>query len=283
VPDDPGQVVYVWWDALCNYITALGYGTGSPAYQEWWCRSDARVHVVGKGITRFHAVYWLALLISTGQPLPTAVYVHDYLTVAGAKISKSSGRAESPDGLLNRYGTDALRWWLVSDVARVGDTDFTEERLLRRYHQDLAGGVGNLVHRTCRMVQQFGGGRVRPDAADRGGTLAELARVLPGAIDADLDRFDLRAACSRVTGLVAAANRYIDDERPWELAGREADPALAQGHLEVVLATLVQACRVLVTELAPFIPEGAAQLAAQLGRDAEVIGGNPVFPRLDQQ
>jgi methionyl-tRNA synthetase len=282
VPDDPSQVVYVWWDALCNYVTALGYGTDSAPYQEWWYRSDARVHVVGKGITRFHAVYWLALLLSTGQPLPTAVFVHEYLTVAGAKISKSSGQAQSPEQLLDRYGTGALRWWLASDVARVGDTDFTEERLLRRYQQDLAGGVGNLVHRTCTMVRRFGGGQIRPDAADRRGALAELAGALPEYIDADLDRYDLRTACSRIIGLVAAANRYVDDERPWELARRQPEDPGPQ-RLDEVLATLVLACRALVRELAPFVPEGAAELSAQLGDGSHVVGGSPVFPRLEPQ
>ena len=131
VPDDPDQVVYVWWDALANYITALA----GNDYQPWWVGSTARVPVIGKGLIRFHAVYWLALLLSTGRPLPTAIFVHEYLTVDGAKLSKSAGNAISPDDVAGRYGTDALRWWLLRDVALLGDTDFTSHRLVTRHNR----------------------------------------------------------------------------------------------------------------------------------------------------
>src|SRR5580704_13287472 len=131
VPGDPGQVIYVWWDALCNYITALGYGTDGDAYREWWTGAR-RVHLLGKGVLRFHAVYWPAMLLSSGQPLPTDIYVHDYLTAGGRKISKSSGAAADPAELASEYGTDAVRWWLLREVPRVGDADFTVERMIAR-------------------------------------------------------------------------------------------------------------------------------------------------------
>jgi methionyl-tRNA synthetase len=161
VPDDPGQIIYVWWDALANYITALGYGGGDELpYRDWWVNSGERVHIIGKGITRFHAVYWLALLLSAGQPLPSAIYVHEYLSAEGAKLSKSAGHAISPYDLAGRFGTDAVRWWLLRDVARLGDTDFTAGRLVACANSDLANGLGNLQHRTLTLVHRYRAGRI---------------------------------------------------------------------------------------------------------------------------
>jgi methionyl-tRNA synthetase len=271
VPGDPSQVVYVWWDALANYVTALGALDGD-LHREWWQDSGSRVHVIGKGIVRFHAVYWLALLLSAGLPLPTAVFVHEYLTVDGAKLSKSAGNAVDPADLAGRYGADALRWWLLREVAPLGDTDFTEQRLSQRYHQDLANGLGNLVNRTIGLVHRF-----------RGGTVPAAAGVLPtpdlpAAVDRALAVFDLRAATGAIWAAVAAGNRLVEEARPWELAKREqaGDPAVA---LDTVLATLVASCRAVVRELGPFLPAGAARLAAQLGDGDRVGAPDPVFPR----
>ncbi|MGL5830469.1 MAG: class I tRNA ligase family protein [Angustibacter sp.] len=124
VPDDPEQVIYVWWDALGNYITALDYGNDGDTYRAWWAESTTRTHIIGKGILRFHAVYWPAMLMSAGQPLPTEIFVHDYLTVDGRKLGKSLGNAIDPVGIVDAYGVDALRWWLVREVPRIGDADF---------------------------------------------------------------------------------------------------------------------------------------------------------------
>jgi methionyl-tRNA synthetase len=256
VPGDPGQVIYVWWDALANYITAPGYGTADPAYGKWWVDAGERVHVIGKGIVRFHAVYWPALLLSAGEPLPTAIFVHDYLTVAGAKLAKSAGNAIDPHDLVARCGSDALRWWLLREVAPLGDTDFTEQRLLNRYHQDLANGVGNLVNRTLSLVRKTGA-RETP-----------VGHGLPAAIDRALAAFDIRAATEAITAAVAEANRYVEAERPWQLAGDRRD---------TVLATLAGTCRLLARELSPFLPEGAARIAAQLDAGTP----RPVFPRLE--
>ncbi|GAA3125642.1 methionine--tRNA ligase [Streptosporangium carneum] len=156
VPGDPDQVIYVWWDALGNYLTAPGYGTGGHGH--WWTRADRRVHVLGKGVLRFHAVYWPAMLLSAGEALPTDLLVHDYLTVNGRKISKSGGAAVDPIGLVEAYGVDAVRWWLLRDPPRVGDADFTVERLIARYDDELANGLGNLVNRVVSMVHRYRGG-----------------------------------------------------------------------------------------------------------------------------
>jgi methionyl-tRNA synthetase len=284
VPDDPGQVVYVWWDALANYVTALGYGTDDTDHQVWWHRSAERVHVIGKGIVRFHAVYWLALLLSTGQPLPTAILVHEYLTVNGAKLSKSAGTAVSPHDLAERHGTDAVRWWLLRDVAALGDTDFTEQRLLTRYHQDLANGLGNLVHRTVSLVHARRQGTVPTpiQTADVGRELVDRCALLPAAIDRALSVFDVRAATGEICAVVSVANRLIDAERPWDLAlGRPAGDERAGERLDAVLAVLVEACRCLARELTPFLPAGAARLCAQLGTGPQLARPQPAFPRLE--
>lgn len=278
VPDDPGQVVYVWWDALTNYVTALGYGTDDPAYRKWWIDGDERVHVIGKGIVRFHAVYWLALLLSAGQPLPTAIFVHDYLTVDGRKLAKSLGNTVDPTVLVDRYGIDALRWWLLSEVPLVGDTDFTVERLVGRANRDLANALGNLVHRTVSLVVKYRDGRV-PPATPATALLAAACADLPTRIERALDRFDFRAATGAIRDLVDDANRLVDAEQPWLLARAERPGDTAR--LDGVLATLVHACRVLAGELRPFIPTGAHRLAGQVGDGARVGRPEPVFPRWD--
>jgi methionyl-tRNA synthetase len=270
VPGDPDQVVYVWWDALANYVTALGYGSDDSAYRRWWTGPGERVHVIGKGVVRFRAVYWLALLLSAGQPLPTAVYVHDYLTVGGAKLSKSAGNAVDPVRLVQAYGTDALRWWLLRDVAPVGDTDFTADRLIRCADQDLANGVGNLVNRTLTLLNRRRDGRVT--GTQRAGALRTAYTGLPGRIDHAVAAFDLRAATGAVRAVVEEGNRYVETEQPWRQ--RDGD------RLDGVLATLVDACRVVTRELGPFVPGGAERLRAQLGDGDRVGRPAPAFRRL---
>jgi methionyl-tRNA synthetase len=273
VPDDPDQVVYVWWDALTNYVTALGYADGDPAYRRWWAGDGERVHVIGKGIVRFHAVYWLALLLSAGEPLPTTIVVHDYLTAGGAKLSKSTGNTVDPAALVGRYGTDAVRWWLLRDVATVGDTDFTAARLVERANQDLANGLGNLVNRTVSLVRRYRSGLV-PHGADG-------CSDLPARIDAALAAFDFRAAAGALCADVDATNRLVDAAEPWRLARAERDGDAGAGErLDEVLAVLVDSCRVLAAEARPFIPVGAARLLDQLGEADRVGVPHPVFERL---
>jgi methionyl-tRNA synthetase len=281
VPDDPDQIIYVWWDALTNYITALGFGgQDEQLYRDWWANADERVHVVGKGITRFHAVYWLALLLSAGQPLPTSIHVHEYLSVDGAKISKSAGNAVSPYDLADRFGVDAVRWWLLREVARHGDTDFTVERLISRANGDLSNGLGNLQNRILTLVHKYRDGQVAgPDDTPLLGTdLVKAYESLPGLIDEALERFDFRAATDAIWTVVDAGNRLVATERPWELARCEKDgDAAAAKRLDAVLSVVVEGCRTLAAEIEPFIPRGAAALAAQLQLLAPPV---PLFPRL---
>ncbi len=253
VPGDPDQVIYVWWDALANYLTA------DPAR---WAEAAERVHVIGKGILRFHAVYWPALLLSAGERLPDTIFVHDYLTLDGAKISKSAGHAIRPTDLVNRYGTDALRWWLLREVAPLGDTDFTEARLVARADDELANGLGNLVRRVHSLAHRTG-------RAAAGSPLRTVS-TLADRIDAALAAFDFRAATGAVVEVISDANRFVEQTRPWTLSGDD---------LAEALGTVLSTCRELATELTPFLPDGAARLRAQLDR------GEPahLYPRLRQQ
>ena len=264
VPGDPDQVIYVWWDALGNYITALGFGDGAADYQRWWTGSNQRIHLVGKGVLRFHAVYWPAMLLSAGQPLPTDILVHDYLTIGGRKISKSGGATIDPAELATSYGTDAVRWWLLREVARVGDTDFTIERLATRANNELANGLGNLVNRVVAMIHRYRDGcpPSTGDIAPGSEELSTACRRAPDLIETALTRFDFRAATGAAWAIAEAANRYINHIQPWQLAKAErgGDSEAAQ-RLDGVLAALVQAIRTLGDNLAPFLPGTAAGIA----------------------
>lgn len=284
VPDDPSQVIYVWFDALINYITSLNFGEpDSPEYRAWWTEGDEVIHVIGKGILRFHAVYWPAMLLSAGQPVPRTIFVHDYLTVDGKKLGKSLGNAIDPVSLVDTYGADALRWWLVREVPRIGDADFTVERMINRYHEDLANGLGNLVNRAVSMLHKYRGGVVPAvDLPDN--TLTKACAEVSSKVDAAMDRFDFRSATAAVFTVVDEANRYVVEQEPWTLAKAEKKgDASVTPQLDEVLATLVQAGRVAADELTPFLPEAARRVTAQLaeGEDGRVDKPTPLFPRIE--
>jgi methionyl-tRNA synthetase len=298
VPGDPGQVIYVWWDALGNYITALGYGTDAGDYRHWWAGADRRVHLVGKGVLRFHAVYWPAILLSAGEPLPTDILVHDYLTAGGRKISKSgpAGEGADPDradpvALAARYGTDAVRWWLLREVPRVGDADFTTERLVARANDDLANDLGNLVSRAVTLVHRYRDGKVpRAGAAPgeparhapAGRALAQARHQISQRTAAALGDFDFRGASAAIWEVVEEANRYVERAEPWRLARaeRDGDPAAGE-QLDECLALLIGTCSDLGRELAPFLPGLAARIRAACDDSAGPLApAEPVFPRL---
>lgn len=282
VPGDPSQVVYVWFDALANYISALWFGRGGDAYDTWWRRGDERLHVIGKGIVRFHAVYWPAILLSAREPLPTTIVVHDYLTVEGRKLSKSVGRAVDPWQVADRYGRDALRWWFLRDVPRTADADFRPELVAARANE-LADGLGNLISRTIALV----GRTTAPAARGEREAVAEAAplvascRELPTAIDEALAVFDLRGAAGALWQVVSQANGFVSATRPWEpaRAARTGDGAAA-ARLEAVLGVLLAACSCIARELRPFLPLAAERIAAALaGLDAEQ--GRALFPKVE--
>lgn len=278
VPGDPGQVVYVWFDALTNYLTGLGYGSDDADYQRWWAADVDKTHVIGKGIARFHAVYWVAFLLSAGLPLPTRVLVHDYLTVDGAKIAKSGAQAADPATVVGTYGADALRWWLLRDPAPVGTTDYTNERLVACYNRDLANGLGNLASRTLTLFSRERAWHPDP-TTDVGADLRAAAAALPATVDAALGRYDFRAACEAIAGLAEAGNKFIETEAPWRLAkAADAGDIEAAARFEAVIDTLLHTCQIAADELEPFVPDGSARLTDQLSAPAGTP--TPAFPRV---
>ncbi len=274
VPDDPDQVMYVWVDALSNYITALDYADQGSAYERYWVNNANRVHVVGKDIIRFHAVYWPAFLLSAGLPLPTTLNVHEFIQVDGEKISKSRGNTVDPFDLVDIYGLDALRYWLLREMPRTGDGNFSHERLISRYNEDLGNDLGNLVNRSVSMLHRYRDGEVPRVAAVTDGEtpLAEVASGLESRVRAGLDAFDFRQSLAAIWELVTAANKYIDDTKPWVLAkaAKNGDD-VADAQLDAVLADLMETIRLLAVHLTPFIPGGAARIAQQVGIEAGVI------------
>jgi methionyl-tRNA synthetase len=227
------------------------------------------------------------MLLSSGQPLPTGIYVHDYLTAGGRKISKSSGAGGcDPAALAAEYGADAVRWWLLREVPRTGDADFTVERMTARADGELANGLGNLVSRVTAMIHRYRGGRVpssRP-VPPGGEDLGAACRLAPGRIGAALGDFDFRGATAAVLAIADEANRLINRVRPWDLARAERDGDAAAGRrLDAVLHQLAGACTALGRELAPFLPDAAARITARLtpagGRLPEP---SPVFRRLSR-
>jgi len=253
VPGDPDQVVYVWFDALVNYVSALGLGGADDPLRVWWREGVERRHVIGKGIVRFHAIVWPAILRSAGLPLPSTLFVHDYVTVGSRKIGKSLGNAVDPVALVDRYGVDAVRWWLLREVPRLGEADFTEERLVDVANRDLARGIGNLVHRVAKLAEglEVRHGEPLPGAAE-----------LPARIDAAIEAYDLRAASAAIIDAVAETNRCLEHEQPWTVTGVERARRLGQA-----VATL----RVLVAELAAFAPGIASIAAHRVAGTAEVV------------
>lgn len=284
VPNDPSQVIYVWYDALANYITAPGYGTDEERFATWWTNADARVHVIGKGILRFHAVYWPAMLLSAGLAPPSTIYVHEYLTSRGSKISKSAGNADDPADLAAQYGIDPLRWWFLGDVSRVGDSDYSPERLVARANEDLANTIGNLVNRVLTMVNKYRGGAIPTvDGSDpAAGNLIAARQRAVSEIDAALDAFDFRRALAAVMAIADEGNRYVEAVRPWELAKRARDDDKAGVQLDQALAELVASCRAIATNLEPFVPSSAARIHEQCGAGGDTVRSpEPIFVRLE--
>ena len=291
VPGDSSQVMYVWFDALANYVTALGYPGDGDAYRTFWERAR-RIHVIGKDILRFHAVYWPAFLLSAGLPLPETILVHGFLQAGGAKLSKSQGVQVEPAGIARRIGTDALRYWLLRAVGGGEDADWTEERVRELRTTELGNELGNLLQRTVTMVRSYRAGAVPAAAPPYGCPLPALAGDVAERLHAAMaERLDPQAALLAVWELVRAANRYVNETRPWHLARQQGQPVL-----DGVLHALVESLRVVAEALRPFLPTTAAAIAAQLGaelgadwsealrwrglaRGARVGEPRPLFPR----
>jgi methionyl-tRNA synthetase len=276
VPDDPDQVLSVWFDALANYVSALDYGTDGDLFHTWWDEAHDRVHVVGKGILRFHAVHWPAILLSARCAIPSAIFVHDYLTVGGEKLSKSGASTADPASVAARYGCDALRWWFARDVRPAADADFREELVATRANE-LANGLGNLVNRAIALA----GERDVSDAhqvLDEGRALVDGRERLRGAVDEALARFDPAAAAHAIWSVVAEANRFVASTRPWELRTLADHHEEAARRLDAVVALLLETIQAIAHELRPFLPDGAARIERALERRDPALG-RALFPK----
>ena len=258
---DPGHVVYVWVDALFNYTTALGFlNEKYHDYDQYW---PADVHIVGKEIVRFHSIIWPAMLMSMEMPLPKKVYGHGWLNFNGEKMSKSRGNVVDPYLLAGRYGVDALRFFLLREFPFGSDGNFTNELLISRINSDLANVLGNLVSRTSAMVQKYFSG-VLPTEQEEGPEDEELlsvAKALPAAYRAEMDKFALQNGLQEVFKLLNRANKYIDETAPWALAKAEEH----KKRLARVLYNLEESLRVAAGFLSPFIPETAEKILQRLG------------------
>lgn len=262
VPGDPSQVMYVWFDALGNYITALDFATEGELYAKYWLNSTQRLHVLGKGITRFHAVYWPAMLLSAGLPLPSVIAVHGYLTVGGKKIGKSLGNAIDPEILAQRYGVDVLRFFLCRHVRSGRDGDFTEERLVQARDSELADQLGNLLRRSVSMIERYRDGRVPPPGDP--GPFADVAARLRPQFEAALEACKHDDALNAVWSLVELANKYAVERAPWTLAKRRSDP-IAEASVSTTLYNLAESLRLASVYLASFMPSTTTEVRRQLG------------------
>ena len=294
VPGDPSQVIYVWFDALSNYVTGAGFPDDLDSFRRYW---PADVHVIGKNITRFHCLYWPAMLLSAGLDVPRQVAVHGFLTLEGQKISKTTGNLIDPVDLVNELGVDPVRYYLLREFGFASDGDFSRARLLHRYNADLGNDLGNLLNRETVMALRYLGGELPSPGGgasiDR--ELAVLANGLGAHVEAAVEAWDFPAALDAIWSLVRRANVYVEESEPWRLA--RAPERSAKDRLGVVLANVAEALRVLAIHLAPFVPETADRVLAQLGRPgvesgalaragwgqggetSRVVGGMVLFPR----
>jgi len=260
MPQDPSSVIYVWVDALINYVSAVGFGTDDEMTGKWW---PADLHVIGKDITRFHAVIWPAMLMSAGVALPRQIFGHGWVHLKGEKMSKSAGTTLEPLDVLKRFGPDPLRLYLVKEIAFGSDGDFSWERYEDRYNVDLANNLGNLVSRIAAMADRYRGGRLMPS-----GGPGRLAGVAAGVLEdyrRAMDAFALEQGAAAVFRLIDAANEFIASEEPWTLAR---DPQHAD-RLSQVLYDVAEAVRIVAVLLTPIMPASAAGILRRVGVDPE--------------
>lgn len=283
VPGDDSQIIYVWFDALTNYINALGYGEDDARFNEYWT-SGSTAHLVGKGITRFHAIYWPAMLLSAGLALPKKIFIHGYVTVDGEKISKSLGNVVDPFKVVDKYGADTTRYFLLREIPSGEDGDFSYKKLEERYNGDLANGLGNLVHRIVTLIDtKLSGELIYKYGLVEKEVIKKTEEVFKDYIK-NIDKFLLHEAAGNIWELIGFGNKYIDEKAPWKTA---------KDHEAKFLETMNNSLYVMYNiawMLVPFLPETANKIFKTIGADREaksldnykfiVIKGEPLFPRL---
>lgn len=314
VPGDPSQKMWCWIDALANYITALGYGENSQKFQDFWQKNDNKIHIIGKGISRFHAVYWLGFLLSANLALPEIIFVHGYITVNGQKMSKTLGNVIDPFELVNKYDTDPVRYFFLREIPSTEDGDFSYEKFETRYNADLANGVGNLVSRILKMTKNsqvpemdIKGTKESEKTIDRiwSDALKEGERpyTFPYFVSQvwlgwkkELNDLRLDLALERIVTLVSILDKRIEEEKPFKLFKEDMKKA---GY---IMYDLLESLRHIAWMFLPFMPETADKIFEQLGLDPEkekekklaeaikwgglksgtkIKFGKPLFPRIE--
>jgi len=259
VPGDTTQKIWVWFDALSNYINALDYGERNKNFEEWWQKNENKLHCIGKGIIRFHLIYWPVILLSAGLALPNKIFVHGYITVDGQKMSKSLGNVINPFELVKKYGTDAVRYYLLREIPPTEDGDFTYEKFEARYNSDLAGGIGNLVARVLGIAGKTAIKKSKPTEVT-----SERIKEAKKSYASALEKFKFNEALLAVWNLISYCDKYINDEKLWETKKPE------------VINDLFCALDEISTLLLPFLPETAEKIKkAVKDKKSEIL-----FPKI---
>ncbi|MFA5820615.1 MAG: methionine--tRNA ligase [Candidatus Gracilibacteria bacterium] len=269
VPDDPTQVMYVWCDALSNYITGVGYSEDEAMFKKYW---PCDVHLIGKDILRFHAGVWIGMLLSAEIPIPKAVYVHGFITSEGQKMSKSLGNVVDPLEYVEKHGADALRYFLLKEIPTTDDGDFSKDRFVTVYNSELANSLGNLVNRVVMMTEKYAGGKV-PDlkmSKDVGNRLKFYEEKYEEAFRS----FDLKVACETLVDVVDFGNKYIDEKKPWAMAK-------AGEKTDQVMYDLLEILSEIYRFSLPVIPNAAEKIAQQLSLENGKIKPNNAVKKGD--